>query len=426
MKAKSSRLYYGWVIVASFFVFNIVGQASGTLNFGFFVIPMAEELGLSRQGIGWAQTMRLWASGFSGILIGRWLDRHGPRGPMLLAIVVTTSGLLLLSRAQSPIVLLGVLLGLGITGWTAPAGGALIATVPVSKWFIRLRGRAVGIVQLGLGIGAALLVPISQALISNRGWRSAWVTLSWLSALALPLVFLMRRQPSDMGLNPDGETAISDQKNWNTKLSESSRSSPWTIREAVRTSSMWKLGGSLAIMAFLLGAASVHRIPHWIELGFHPSTVSLAVSLDAVGATIMALTAGFVVERLDARIVGTASCISFCFAVALMAVGQAWTPLLFGSTFLFGIGVGLYMVVGGVIWAQYYGWQFVGTIRGTILPFTFLAGGLGAPLTGAMRDASGNYQSSWLLILALCVAATILIVSARSPNTSLDNQRENS
>ena len=414
MKAKSSRLYYGWVIVASFFVFNIVGQASGTLNFGFFVIPMAEELGLSRQGIGWAQTMRLWASGFSGILIGRWLDRHGPRGPMLLAIVVTTSGLLLLSRAQSPIVLLGVLLGLGITGWTAPAGGALIATVPVSKWFIRLRGRAVGIVQLGLGIGAALLVPISQALISNRGWRSAWVTLSWLSALALPLVFLMRRQPSDMGLNPDGETAISDQKNWNTKLSASSRSSPWT------------LGGSLAIMAFLLGAASVHRIPHWIELGFHPSTVSLAVSLDAVGATIMALTAGFVVERLDARIVGTASCISFCFAVALMAVGQAWTPLLFGSTFLFGIGVGLYMVVGGVIWAQYYGWQFVGTIRGTILPFTFLAGVLGAPLSGAMRDASGNYQSSWLLILALCVAATILIVSARSPNTSLDNQRENS
>lgn len=419
MAARSGRLYYGWVIVASFFVLNIAGQASGTLNFGLFVIPMAEELGLSRQAIGWAQTMRLWASGLSGILIGRWLDRYGPRGPMLLAIIVATCGLLILARTKTPAVLFGVLFALGLTGWTAPAGGALIATVPVSKWFVRLRGRAVGVVQIGLGVGGALLVPITQTLISNRGWQSAWITLAWVSAATLPLVFLLRRQPSDMGLKPDGETSRSDQRNANTELSEQRSAPPWNLPEAVRTSSLWKLSASLAIIAFLLGASSVHRIPHWIELGFRPDTVSLAFSLDAIAAAIMALVAGFTVERIDARLVGTASCVSFCLAVALMAIGQPWAPLLFASTLLFGIGVGLYMVVGGVIWAQYYGWQLVGTIRGVVLPFTFLAGGLGAPLTGAMRDASGDYQSSWIVVLLLCVAATALIASARPPRAPL-------
>lgn len=419
--------YYGWAIVAAFFVLNAAGQASGTLNFGFFVIPMAEELGLSRQAIGWAQTMRLWASGLSGILIGRWLDRHGPRGPMLLAIVVATGGLLLLARAQSPAVLFGVLLGLGITGWTAPAGGALIATVPVSKWFIRLRGRATGIVQLGLGVGGALFVSLTQALIISHGWRSAWVTLAWLSAATVPLVLLLRRQPSDMGLEPDGGPSSRTGGAHAGRASaagshDSSASVQWTLHAAVRTPTMWKLSAAFAILGFLLGAASVHRIPHWIELGFHPTTVSLAFAMDAGVATVMALVAGFVVERLDARFVGLVSCLSFCVGVALMAAAQLWsaepwTPLLFASTLTFGCGVGTYMVVQGVIWAQYYGWQFVGTIRGVVLPFIFLASGLGAPLAGALRDASGNYRGSWLLVSALAVVAAALILSARRPQT---------
>lgn len=426
MTARSGRFYYGWVIVAAFFVLNAAGQASGTLNFGLFVIPMAEELGLSRQAIGWAQTMRLWASGVSGILIGRWLDRRGPRGPMLLAIVVATVGLLMMARAQSAAVLFGVLLALGVTGWTAPAGGALIATVPVSKWFIRLRGRATGIVQLGLGIGGAIFVPVTQALISDGGWRSAWVTLAWLSAATVPLVLLLRRQPSDLGLEADGGPPARTRNGGASRAAASSANdSPesvdppefvhWTLNEAMRTAAMWKLSAAFAIVGFLLGAASVHRIPHWIELGFHPATVSLAFSLDAGTATIMALAAGFAVERLDARIVGIVSCLSFSAAVALMAAAPAWTPLLFVSTLLFGCGVGLYMVVQGVIWAQYYGWRFVGTIRGVVLPFIFLASGLGAPIAGALRDASGDYRGSWLLVTALAVAAAALMLTTRPP-----------
>lgn len=422
MTARSGRFYYGWVIVAAFFVLNAAGQASGTLNFGLFVIPMAEELGLSRQAIGWAQTMRLWASGVSGILIGRWLDRRGPRGPMLLAIVVATAGLLLMARAESAAVLYGVLLALGVTGWTAPAGGALIATVPVSKWFIRLRGRATGIVQIGLGIGGAVFVPVTQALITDRGWRSAWVTLAWLSAVTVPLVLLLRRQPSDLGLEADGGAPARTGSSGRSRSAapgadDTPEAAQWTLAGALRTATAWKLSVTFAILGFLLGAASVHRIPHWIELGFRPATVSLAFSLDAGVATVMALAAGFVVERLDARIVALASCLSFGAAVALMAAAPPWTPLLFVSTLLFGCGVGLYMVVQGVIWAQYYGWRFVGAIRGVVLPFIFLASGLGAPVAGALRDASGNYRGSWLLVTALATAAAALMLSVRPPGT---------
>ena len=143
--------------------------------------------------------------------------------------------------------------------------------------------------------------------------------------------------------------------------------------------------------------------------------MSFAFGVDAATATVAALATGFVVERLAARIVGSVSCGLFCASLALMVLGQAWPPLLFSSTVLFGAGVGLNMVVQGVIWAQYYGWRFVGTIRGVVLPVTVLAGGLGAPLAGALHDASGTYRTSWLIVLVLCAVAGGLIFSARPP-----------
>ena len=179
---------------------------------------------------------------------------------------------------------------------------------------------------------------------------------------------------------------------------------------------MWQLSGAFAILACLLGAASVHRVPHWVELGFSPGTVSFAFGVDAATATVTALAAGFLVERLQPRIVGAASVRPVLRLPAADGARPGVAhPLLFSSAVLFGAGVGLNMVVQGVIWAQYYGWRFVGTIRGLVLPLIVLAGGLSAPLAGALRDASGSYRISWLAALVLCAVAGVLIFSTRPP-----------
>ena len=422
--AAGRGVFYGWVMVGAFFLFNGLGQASGTLNFGLFVIPISDELGMSRQMIGWAQTGRMWAGGLSGIVIGRWLDRHGPRGPVLVAAVVAVAGYLILSRAQSPAVLFGVLLALGASGWTAPGGGALIATVPVAKWFIRLRGRATGIVQLGLGVGGALLLPLTQILIDRHGWRAALVTLAWLSAAVVPLVVLLRRQPGDLGLPPDGGPPHRGVTRKHGVAHQVPRAAPaadddprWTLATASRTTAMWQLTAAFASLAFMLGAASVHRVPHWVELGFSPATVSYAFSVDAMVAMVTALAAGFLVERLAVRFVGAISCALFCVALSLMLIGQAWPPVLFASVMLFGAAIGLNMVVAGVIWAQYFGWRFVGTIRGVVLPITVLAGGLGAPIAGALRDFTGSYRVSWIVVLVLAAVSAVLVVGAHPPRS---------
>ena len=410
------RIYYGWIIVGTFFFLNIAGQASGTLNFGLLVIPLSDELGLNRQMIGWAQTARLWAGGASGLAIGFILDRFGPRIPVLISILIATAGLLILSQAQSFSVLFGVLLAFGLSGWTAPAGGSLIATVPVSKWFIRQRGHATGVVQIGLGFGGMILLPLTQMFITNHGWRSALVTLSWISLGALPLVFLLVRQPSDIGLVPDGESSsksVEKPRYCKGRKSGEVSEKNWGLGAAIRTVKMWKLCTAWALLSFLGGAASVHRVAHWVEQGFSPTTVSLAFGLDAASATLMAFIAGFLVDRFPPHIIGAAACSLFCGSLVLMIVIHESIPLLFISGLLFGAAVGLSMVVQGVIWAHHYGSRYVGRIRGLVFPVTAFCGGLGAPLAGFLYDHTGSYRAAWSIVLAACFLSGLLMLSIR-------------
>ena len=58
MKDKPRRFFYGWVIVAVMAATGAVSMAMGSLNFGLFIKPMGDDLGIGRAAFGWAHTAR--------------------------------------------------------------------------------------------------------------------------------------------------------------------------------------------------------------------------------------------------------------------------------------------------------------------------------------------------------------------------------
>ena len=137
---ESSRFFYGWVIVAIMGASGAVSMAMGSLNFGLFIKPMGDELGIGRAAFGWAQTARQGAGALSSPIIGPLLDRFGSRIMLPFAALVTglaMIGLANMHYAWHLIVLFSVM---GFVGMSGP--GALITSVPVLKWFVRDRGRA--------------------------------------------------------------------------------------------------------------------------------------------------------------------------------------------------------------------------------------------------------------------------------------------
>ncbi|MBM3924745.1 MAG: MFS transporter [SAR202 cluster bacterium] len=411
----SRPFFYGWVVVAALFMVNFATMATGTLNFGLFVKPMGDSLEMSRGFIGWSQTTRMLSSGLSSVIIGRMIDRHGPKLLIIISSVVTGISMIAMFYINAPwqfLVLFGVM---GLSGLSSP--GALLTSTPVAKWFVKKRGRALALTTMGIGMGGIAFMPITQILIDAVGWRGGWVLLAIIGVgITVPLAaFFIRRQPEDMGLRPDGDPPDSERPVGAVASASRQDEYPWTVREATRTRAFWLLIAFFSIFGIAQGLGSVHRLPYWEDKGFDATIVSLAFSADAAGAALMAFGAGLLVDRFQVRYVAFCSCIGFIVAVILMIMAYN-TFFLFASTTIFGLAVGANMIVTAYVWAAYFGRAFLGTIRGIVMPAVLISQGIGAPLAGYIYGANNDsYILVWWMLIGLFGMAGLLILNIKAP-----------
>ena len=82
---------------------------------------------------------------------------------------------------------------------------------------------------------------------------------------------------------------------------------------------------------------------------------------------------------------------------------------------LFGLGLGGIMTLLPVAWADYFGRESFGAIRGVALTLQVLAQAVGPLLSGALRDWSGNYTDSLLVFGGLAALAAVAALAARRP-----------
>src|SRR5262249_51952845 len=82
---------------------------------------------------------------------------------------------------------------------------------------------------------------------------------------------------------------------------------------------------------------------------------------------------------------------------------------------LFGLGIGGVMTLLPMAWADYFGRESYGAIRGVALSLQVIAQAIGPLASGLLRDASGNYTGSLLLFGSLAALAAVAALCARSP-----------
>ena len=78
----------------------------------------------------------------------------------------------------------------------------------IATWFRHNRGTAMAVVTFVAGFASTIFVPLTDALLVAYGWRQAVLILGIiLGATTIPLhALVLRRQPADLGLLPDGES----------------------------------------------------------------------------------------------------------------------------------------------------------------------------------------------------------------------------
>jgi MFS family permease len=132
----------------------------------------------------------------------------------------------------------------------------------------------------------------------------------------------------------------------------------------------------------------------------------------ASGASTFAM--GYLANRIPGRVLGA-------IGFALLSISGVITiyantlPLVFLSMAVFGLGIGGMMFLQNYIWAEYFGREHLGAIRGVVMPVTLIIGAIGAPTAGYVYDRSGSYDSIWWVGVAIMAGAAILGVTIKAP-----------
>jgi len=206
----SSRLpfYYGWLIVGVAFVTMAIG-VTGRTAFSLLLPPLIDEFRWDRGLVAGAFSFGFLVSAVVSPIVGRVMDRRGPRVVIMAGVALMSAGLLLAPWVASPWQLyatLGVAVGGGANMMTYTTHSQFLP-----NWFVRQRGLAISIAFAGAGVGAILLLPWLQGIILSEGWRASCVAMGLLVLLVIaPLTLLVRKSPAEVGQNPDGDSGSGD------------------------------------------------------------------------------------------------------------------------------------------------------------------------------------------------------------------------
>jgi sugar phosphate permease len=298
-----------------------------------------------------------------------------------------------------------------------------VCGVAISNWFVRRRGRALGIAAMGTGISKIVIAPIAAVLLVTIGWRNAWIALgiATLVVAVVPSLLFMRRRPEDMGLHPDGDeappTAVDPQRPRRAFEGEI-EGETWTRREALRTSTLWLIALTFAIVNVGNLGLNLHIFPWVTDLGYDEAFGAWVVSALAVSQAFSTPLWGWLTDRFDPRF-----CACGQFAVQVVGLALAWGiggPLmLLAGFFLYGSGLGGGLVIQDTIWASAFGRRSLGTVRSVALPVQLGIGSLGPIFFGYLHDATGDYTVAFIAFNVALAISAALILLVRPPRKRL-------
>jgi MFS family permease len=401
-----SPVYYGWVVWVVATIGMLATSPGQSYTVSLFIDHFIHDFGLGRTTVAGLYSLGTFVAALGLTWVGRKIDRYGNRRSALVIGTLFALGLVAWSMVTGP---LGLLVGFIAIRGLGQGSLSLVSSTAIAQWFRSRRGFMMSLTMIAFSVFQGFYVPWLQGMLERHTWQQVWVILGVLVALAvLPLTWLlMRDRPEDFGLEPDGRSHPPAQT---TPAQEDN----WTLREALRTSIFW-----IFILARLLPPAwttglVLHQISLFGGLGYEPGVAAEVFGGMAILTALVALGAGFVVDRLNpARFIALQMlALALTLYLALVMV-QPWMLTLYALGMALVLGGG--PVFDGTVWPNLFGRQHQGAIRGFVTSGMVVGSAIGPVLFGLSYDVLGGYEPILWVGIGLCLTAVVASFFARKP-----------
>jgi len=420
-REEKPKIFYGWYVLSIGVAGAFLAAATSQLFMSIMLKPLTAEFGWSRTAATGAITTGSILAGLLSLPFGKLADRYGPRLLTSLGALATAGAYLAFTRFVALwqfyfVYIFARVVSTNTISNIAPKTAAV-------NWFRRFRGRALGMISMATPLGSSMLAIIAQLVMVDRGWRAVFVIFAFTMILfqALPAALFLRRQPEDMGLLPDGDrrpqadTAADSRPHIREEYS-------WTLREALRTSTLWLLIAAIVVALTVNAGVGFHLVAYYTDAGINATIAVGAMSVYAMTGALANAIWGFLSEKVPERLLATV--VMVLTAGAILYLLGVKTP---AGAFIFAVVFGLTSrgegTLVGIILAQYYGRDSYGAISGFVYPFNMLGLGFGPLISSISFDISGSYRAVLSVYIAVSLVSALLLWLARKPAPPADTGR---
>lgn len=400
------KKHYHWIIVIVMMLQTAVyGGLANNLS-PIYVIPVTEDLGISRGDYSLAVSMRSLVIFVAVAFSGPVFQRFGVKKPIVGGLTAVCLGYCLLAICNSP---LTIGLACSVIGFGETFIGVVAANRIVNNWFHRYRGSVFGLITACTGLGGGILSVWLSNVIATDGWRMSRICSGICVLVTLLLtVLLLREEPKQMKLAPLGEGHISKEK---TQSENRDHWMGYSMAELVRKPTFY-----LALVTFFLAGICIYSAfgivaPHLQNQGMSASDAALENGLMLIFLAVFKFGCGMLSDKIGAK--------SVCLICMVFAVIGLW--LICGvdsmleatiAIFLFSIGIPIVLVVISLVTYPLFGYRSHDASLGIFQAMPALASLIAVPIANAVYDNVGSYIPVFqgACILGLIVIGMLLLL----------------
>ena len=418
---RQGRFFYGWYVVAVSCLQGMFGNGAISTGFPRFFEPIRADMGISYAAMSLVFSLARAEGGLGAPLVGWLVDKFGSRPMILFGGLTAGIGLMLLAFAREYWQLVFLFVGVVSVGKTAGLGQTLMATV--NQWFIRRKAVALSTLMTAFAGGGAIVVPLLHLGVVTLGWRpTVFIIGLFIAALTLPVAYVIRSRPEDMGLRPDGDPPAGSAPaarpargggHHQPAARSSGEEQNFTVRQALRTQAFWFILIGVITRVSATNSIIIHLFPLLVWKGVSEDIATLSASVMFFMAIPLRFLLGVAGGRLSPR-----KLLFYGMNIGAIGLVGLWLLPQWPALIVFIIGLAIVEGITSVNWimvGDYFGRNRFASLMGAMSIFHNIGMFIAPIYAGWIRDTTNSYEIVLMTFAPTFVISAFMFALARKP-----------
>jgi len=392
----------------TFTFFSCVGQS---FFIGLFNSNIREELNISHGEFGTIYGIATLCSSLTLIWLGKKIDDLRLINYSFLVVIFLTSAAIFFSFVSGIIFLF---LGIYFLRLSGQGLMAHTASVAISRYFDKSRGKALSYAWIGMSFGEFLLPMIMVYFLTFIYWRNIWLTIAVVIILFLPLLIQLTVKDINLLSREKKNTDNIDKKFHKVKS--------WTRIEVLKDFKFYSILPAMLASSFIITGVVINQTfiiesKNWGEFAIAKSFMIYSI------LTVFTLfLSGFLVDIFTSRKIFPLLNVPLLLSLIILFFFEHPISVYFFMGFM-GISNGLTNVLMTSFWAEIYGVKYLGSIKALTGSLMVFSTALASFVFGSLIDLGYSIENiAFLCAIYTGISIIIVIIFQKSYKPILQNK----